>query len=88
VSNYYLARSAVKNLFTQPRVSQKNIMPPQAAKDFLHNAFQRGCAISLFCGASRQIIFGWRHVFSDFSKQNQKKHVSIQRMFRRRRRQI
>jgi len=30
-SKYNLARSAIKNLFTQP---QKNTLPPQAAKTF------------------------------------------------------
>jgi hypothetical protein len=34
LSEHNLARSAVKILFTQP---QKNILPPQAAKDFLHS---------------------------------------------------
>jgi hypothetical protein len=31
-----------------------------------------------FHGASRQIKFGWRHLFPDFAKQNQEKDVSIQ----------
>ncbi|MFZ4427745.1 MAG: hypothetical protein ACOYOO_11350, partial [Saprospiraceae bacterium] len=39
-----------------------------------------------FIGASRQIKFGWRHLFPDFANQNQEKDVSIQRIFRRSRR--
>jgi hypothetical protein len=31
----------------------------------------------VFLGASRQIKFGWRHLFPDFAKQNQEKDVSI-----------
>jgi hypothetical protein len=39
-----------------------------------------------FHGASRHIIFGWRHLFLDFAKQNQEKDVSIPKIFRRCRR--
>jgi hypothetical protein len=46
-----------------------------------------GLCKKVFLGASRQIKFGWRHLFPDFAKQNQEKDVSIQRIFRRRRRQ-
>jgi hypothetical protein len=35
LSKDYLARSAVKRLFTQ--LLSKKILPPQAAKDFLHH---------------------------------------------------
>jgi hypothetical protein len=45
-----------------------------------------GLCKKVFLGASRQIIFGWRHLFPDFAKQNQEKDVSIQKIFRRRRR--
>jgi len=34
-----------------------------------------------------QIIFGWRQLFSDFALRNQKKVVSIQKIFRRRKNQ-
>ena len=59
-----------------------------AVKNFVHNLsiLWIGVLQKVFCGASRQIIFGWRHLFSDFAKQNQKKDASIQRIFRRRRR--
>ena len=33
-------------------------------------------------------MFGWRPVFLDFAPQNQEKQVSIQRIFRRHRRQM
>ena len=48
----------------------------------------KGLCKKVFHGASRKIKFGWRHLFSDFALRNQKKDVSIQRIFRRRRRQI
>ena len=33
----------------------------------------KGLCKKVFHGASRQIKFGWRHLFSDFAKRNQKK---------------
>ncbi|MEY4134697.1 MAG: hypothetical protein RL386_1047, partial [Bacteroidota bacterium] len=46
-----------------------------------------GLCEKYFYGASRQIIFVWRHLFLDFAKQNQEKDVFIQSVFSRLRRQ-
>ena len=51
------------------------------------NNIWTGLCKKYFHGATRQIIFGWRHLFLDFAKQNREKDVSIQRIFCRRRRQ-
>jgi len=40
--------------------------------------FFEGLCKKVFAACGGEIFFGWRHVFPDFAKQNQEKHVSIQ----------
>jgi hypothetical protein len=70
-----MSKKAGAGFYYKTMTGSHTILRPQRQKILFWDCVKR-----FFYGASHQIIFGCRHLFPDFAKQNQEKDVYIQRI--------